>query len=139
MLVDDATTAKDDTITGNKGMGGQGVLPVPNVYNGWVQKLPAIRISVHKRGAEDPSAEPRHACPSYGSVRLQDHPGIYDIAAIREGPGVVVFNHHRALSDFSPMQSVEETDRALGRRMSLCARQAPRRQESGGMNGIIVS
>ena len=21
-------------------MGGQGVLPVPNVYNGWVQKLP---------------------------------------------------------------------------------------------------
>jgi len=30
----------DDTITGNKGMGGQGVLPVPIVYNGWVQKLP---------------------------------------------------------------------------------------------------
>ena len=30
----------DDTITGNKGMGGQGVLPIPNVYNGWVQKLP---------------------------------------------------------------------------------------------------
>ena len=21
-------------------MGGQGVLPMPNVYNGWVQKLP---------------------------------------------------------------------------------------------------
>ncbi len=40
VLIDDATTAKDDTITGNKGMGGQGVLPVPNVYNGWVQKLP---------------------------------------------------------------------------------------------------
>ncbi|MBK5282085.1 MAG: hypothetical protein JJE16_08365 [Nitrospiraceae bacterium] len=33
--------AVDDPITGNKGMGGQGVLPVPNVYNGWVQKLPA--------------------------------------------------------------------------------------------------
>jgi DNA-binding beta-propeller fold protein YncE len=34
---------KDDKITqveGNKGMGGQGVLPVPNVYNGWVQELP---------------------------------------------------------------------------------------------------
>lgn len=30
----------DDAITGNKGMGGQGVLPIPNVYNGWVQKLP---------------------------------------------------------------------------------------------------
>jgi DNA-binding beta-propeller fold protein YncE len=33
---------KDDAITGNNGMGGQGVLPVPNVYNGWVQELPAI-------------------------------------------------------------------------------------------------
>jgi len=31
----------DDTPTLYKGMGGQGVLPVPNVYNGWVQKLPA--------------------------------------------------------------------------------------------------
>ncbi len=41
VLVDDATTAKDDAITGNKGMGGQGVLAVPNVYNGWVQKLPS--------------------------------------------------------------------------------------------------
>ncbi len=43
VLVDGATTVKDDTIpaTGNRGMGGQGVLPVPNVYNGWVQALPA--------------------------------------------------------------------------------------------------
>jgi DNA-binding beta-propeller fold protein YncE len=31
---------KDDKIVGNKGQGGQGVLPVPNVYNGWVQQLP---------------------------------------------------------------------------------------------------
>ena len=31
---------KDDKIVGNKGQGGQGVLPVPNVYNGWVQELP---------------------------------------------------------------------------------------------------
>lgn len=31
---------KDDHITGNRGQGGQGVLPVPNVYNGWVQELP---------------------------------------------------------------------------------------------------
>jgi hypothetical protein len=39
----DATAAEridQVTATGNKGMGGQGVLPVPNVYNGWVQKLP---------------------------------------------------------------------------------------------------
>jgi DNA-binding beta-propeller fold protein YncE len=40
VVLDDTTAPTDDTITGNKGMGGQGVLPVPNVYNGWVQKLP---------------------------------------------------------------------------------------------------
>ena len=42
VVLDDsaAPTATDEVITGNKGMGGQGVLPVPNVYNGWVQKLP---------------------------------------------------------------------------------------------------
>lgn len=34
-------TAKDDAITGNKGMGGQDVLAVPNEYNGWVQRLPS--------------------------------------------------------------------------------------------------
>lgn len=39
VLANDAAPT-DDPITGNKGMGGQGVLPVPNVYNGWVQKLP---------------------------------------------------------------------------------------------------
>jgi DNA-binding beta-propeller fold protein YncE len=36
----DGTTATDDTIVGNKGMGGQGILAIPVVYNGWVQKLP---------------------------------------------------------------------------------------------------
>ena len=40
VLADDAAPS-DDTINGNKGMGGQGLLPVPNVYNGWVQKLPS--------------------------------------------------------------------------------------------------
>jgi len=40
LLADDAAP-NDDPITGNKGMGGQGLLPVPNVYNGWVQKLPS--------------------------------------------------------------------------------------------------
>ncbi|HXC67346.1 MAG TPA: hypothetical protein VN638_08000 [Nitrospiraceae bacterium] len=34
------TVPNDDTTTGNLGQGGQGVLPVPNIYNGWVQKLP---------------------------------------------------------------------------------------------------
>jgi DNA-binding beta-propeller fold protein YncE len=34
-------TATDDQIVGLDGMGGQGVLPIPVVYNGWVQNLPA--------------------------------------------------------------------------------------------------
>ena len=33
-------TKSDDVVTGNAGMGGQGVLPIPVVYNGWVQKVP---------------------------------------------------------------------------------------------------
>ncbi|SNX60439.1 DNA-binding beta-propeller fold protein YncE [Nitrosomonas ureae] len=40
-LVDNAGTAKDDMVSGLPGFGGQGVLAVPNVYNGWVQNLPA--------------------------------------------------------------------------------------------------
>ncbi|MBH0177994.1 MAG: copper oxidase [Nitrospira sp.] len=40
VLVAGDRVASDDTITGNKGQGGQGILPVPNVYNGWVQQLP---------------------------------------------------------------------------------------------------
>ncbi len=39
-LVASSSTAKDASITGNKGMGGQGVLAIPVVYNGWVQNLP---------------------------------------------------------------------------------------------------
>lgn len=31
---------KDDKIVGNKGQGSQGIMAVPNVYNGWVQELP---------------------------------------------------------------------------------------------------
>jgi len=40
-LVDSVDTAKDDTVISLPGFGGQGVLAVPNVYNGWVQNLPA--------------------------------------------------------------------------------------------------
>jgi hypothetical protein len=42
VLIADAATASDDTVSGVAGMGGQGVLPIPLVYNGWVQKLPAF-------------------------------------------------------------------------------------------------
>jgi DNA-binding beta-propeller fold protein YncE len=35
-----AEVQADDDVTAYAGMGGQGVLPIPLVYNGWVQKLP---------------------------------------------------------------------------------------------------
>lgn len=40
-LFGSGSTLRDATITGNAGMGGQGILPIPVVYNGWVQNLPA--------------------------------------------------------------------------------------------------
>jgi DNA-binding beta-propeller fold protein YncE len=42
VLDDNTAPIIDDPVgvTGNNGMGGQGVLPLPIVYNGWVQKLP---------------------------------------------------------------------------------------------------
>jgi DNA-binding beta-propeller fold protein YncE len=36
----DEDVQADDQVSANAGMGGQGVLPIPLVYNGWVQKLP---------------------------------------------------------------------------------------------------
>lgn len=33
-------THADDRVVGNAGMGGQGVLPIPLIYNGWVQNAP---------------------------------------------------------------------------------------------------
>ena len=41
ILLDAASNTKtDDDITEYSGLGGQGVLAIPNVYNGWVQNLP---------------------------------------------------------------------------------------------------
>jgi hypothetical protein len=40
ILVAGPGTLIDDSPTLNRGMGGQGVLAIPNPYNGWVQKLP---------------------------------------------------------------------------------------------------
>lgn len=40
LLTSTAGTASDDTVTSNRGMGGQGLLTIPVVYNGWVQNLP---------------------------------------------------------------------------------------------------
>ena len=36
----DPNVQADDTVSAHAGMGGQGVLAIPLVYNGWVQKLP---------------------------------------------------------------------------------------------------
>lgn len=36
----DGDVQSDDRVSAYAGMGGQGVLPIPLVYNGWVQKLP---------------------------------------------------------------------------------------------------
>jgi len=52
----------DDVITGNKGMGGQGVLPVPNVYNGWVQKLPTSFCNQLTPAQRNPIGAPVPAC-----------------------------------------------------------------------------
>ena len=40
LLTAGAGTLMDDTPTLYRGMGGQGVLPIPVVYHGWVQRLP---------------------------------------------------------------------------------------------------
>ncbi len=37
----DNTATTDDAVTGLAGMGGQGIYAIPNVYDGWVQHLPA--------------------------------------------------------------------------------------------------
>lgn len=52
VVLADKNAPTDDKITGNEGMGGQGVLPIPLVYNGWVQKLPpdwCAKLSVDQR------------------------------------------------------------------------------------------
>ena len=42
VLVSGTGTRADDSVSAYAGMGGQGVLPIPVVYNGWVQQLPGI-------------------------------------------------------------------------------------------------
>lgn len=50
VLLANDSVAIDDTISGNRGMGGQGVSAVPTVYNGWVQELPdAYKLQLTKK------------------------------------------------------------------------------------------
>ena len=66
VVLDDsaAPTATDDVITGNKGYGGQGVLPVPNVYNGWVQKFPKSFCDQLTPAQRNPIGAVVPVCPS---------------------------------------------------------------------------
>lgn len=38
-MVADVSVAKDDAVSSLPGYGGQGLVALPNVYNGWVQNL----------------------------------------------------------------------------------------------------
>jgi hypothetical protein len=40
LVANDDTELDDEVVDGYEGIGGQGVLAIPNVYNGWVQRLP---------------------------------------------------------------------------------------------------
>jgi len=40
LLVDPYPSVSDDPVSENPGMGGQGVLAIPNPYNGWIQAIP---------------------------------------------------------------------------------------------------
>jgi hypothetical protein len=54
LLTSVSSTKSDDTVTGNAGMGGQGVLPIPVVYNGWVQNLPQVYKDQLTPAQQDP-------------------------------------------------------------------------------------
>jgi len=58
-------TPVDDTVGAITlaGMGGQGVLPVPNVYNGWVQKLPNSFCTQLSPAQRNPIGAPVAVCP----------------------------------------------------------------------------
>jgi hypothetical protein len=59
--------ANDDDIIGNRGFGAQGVMPVPNVYNGWVQELPVGYKAQLTRAQRNPIG------PLHGHNHHDDH------------------------------------------------------------------
>lgn len=62
ILVADGDTVMDDAPTLYKGMGGQGVLPIPLVYNGWVQNLPSFFCNQLTPQQRNPIGDPAD-CP----------------------------------------------------------------------------
>jgi len=63
VLVADGDTAADDSVSAYAGMGGQGVLPIPLVYNGWVQKLPNSFCNQLSAQQRNPIGAPVKNCP----------------------------------------------------------------------------
>lgn len=63
VLLAGSATVNDDTVIGNAGMGGQGVLPVPVVYNGWVQNLPTSWCNLLAPQQRNPIGAPVNSCP----------------------------------------------------------------------------
>ena len=53
----------DDKISGNRGQGGQGIMPVPNVYEGWVQKLPKSFCDKLTKEQRNPIGAAIEQCP----------------------------------------------------------------------------
>lgn len=65
VVLADANAPIDDPggVSGNPGMGGQGLLPVPNVYNGWVQKLPKAFCDELSKEQRNPIGAAVETCP----------------------------------------------------------------------------
>ncbi len=61
MLVNDNPAYKDDTISGNRGFGAQGIMAVPNIYNGWVQRLPGYYKAQLTKAQQNPIGKKRHS------------------------------------------------------------------------------
>ena len=55
-LVASPDTKTDDRITDLEGTGGQGVLAIPNVYDGWVQNLPSYWKGLLTDSQQNPSS-----------------------------------------------------------------------------------
>ncbi len=63
LLAGKASAVQDDKVLGNPGMGGQGILTVPVVYNGWVQNLPKSFCAQLSPQQRNPIGTPIVSCP----------------------------------------------------------------------------
>ncbi|MFO0698348.1 MAG: hypothetical protein U0236_03900 [Nitrospira sp.] len=64
VLKNDTVPTDDKTVDDNyKGQGSQGIMPVPNVYEGWVQKLPKSFCDQLSPAQRNPIGTPVTTCP----------------------------------------------------------------------------